>query len=115
MSPQFVERFYRGNESFVRRLKLERELEWHNGIPFSSVCAVARTSWNLGGSYILGIFAGCVNTIHFTPSGRTLISGSDDQCIVLGDWQVCISFTLCVIFLHYTRVRLPQASRQGPG
>jgi hypothetical protein len=35
ISPQFVERFYRGNESFVtfRRLKLERELEWHNGIP----------------------------------------------------------------------------------
>ncbi len=32
MSPQFVERYYRGNESFVRRLKLERELEWHSGI-----------------------------------------------------------------------------------
>eukprot|EP00961_Rhodomonas_salina_P224478 3034807-Rhodomonas_salina.2 len=30
---------------------------------------------------------GCVNTVHFTPSGRWLITGSDDQMVVIGDWQ----------------------------
>ncbi|KAK9809355.1 hypothetical protein WJX73_008283 [Symbiochloris irregularis] len=30
---------------------------------------------------------GCVNTVSFTPEGDTLISGSDDQAIILWDWE----------------------------
>ncbi|WOL01927.1 hypothetical protein Cni_G10646 [Canna indica] len=29
---------------------------------------------------------GCVNTIHFNPSGDLLVSGSDDNCIILWNW-----------------------------
>ena len=30
---------------------------------------------------------GCVNTVSFTPEGDTLISGSDDQQIILWEWE----------------------------
>ena len=30
---------------------------------------------------------GCVNTVSFTPDGETLVSGSDDQTIVLWNWE----------------------------
>eukprot|EP00246_Nothoceros_aenigmaticus_P001171 TRINITY_DN1156_c0_g1_i2.p1 TRINITY_DN1156_c0_g1~~TRINITY_DN1156_c0_g1_i2.p1 ORF type:complete len:486 (+),score=59.71 TRINITY_DN1156_c0_g1_i2:283-1740(+) len=29
---------------------------------------------------------GCVNTVHFSPSGELLVSGSDDRYIVFWDW-----------------------------
>ncbi|KAJ7531058.1 hypothetical protein O6H91_14G030900 [Diphasiastrum complanatum] len=29
---------------------------------------------------------GCVNTVHFSPSGEFLVSGSDDRIIVFWDW-----------------------------
>lgn len=30
--------------------------------------------------------AGCVNTVSFNPSGEILVSGSDDQEIILWNW-----------------------------
>jgi DDB1- and CUL4-associated factor 8 len=30
---------------------------------------------------------GCVNTVSFTPDGDRLISGSDDQKIIIWDWS----------------------------
>lgn len=30
---------------------------------------------------------GCVNTVHFNPSGEILVSGSDDRRIILWDWM----------------------------
>lgn len=30
--------------------------------------------------------AGCVNTVHFNPSGELLLSGSDDRRIIFWDW-----------------------------
>ncbi len=59
-SPQKFSRSVRSSPGLIRRLVLERQHCWHNG---------------------------CVNTISFTPSGASLISGSDDRHIVLGDWQ----------------------------
>ncbi|CAI5500806.1 unnamed protein product [Closterium sp. Naga37s-1] len=35
---------------------------------------------------VLASHRGCVNTVAFTPSGSHLLSGSDDQRIVLWDW-----------------------------
>ncbi|MCO5611216.1 hypothetical protein L7F22_065467 [Adiantum nelumboides] len=35
--------------------------------------------------------AGCVNTVHFNPSGEILVSGSDDRRIVFWDWAAKIS------------------------
>ncbi|GJP52817.1 hypothetical protein CLOM_g11907 [Closterium sp. NIES-68] len=35
---------------------------------------------------VLASHHGCVNTVAFTPSGQRLLSGSDDQRIVLWDW-----------------------------
>lgn len=34
----------------------------------------------------LGGHAGCVNTVHFNPSGELLVSGSDDRRIIFWDW-----------------------------
>jgi WD repeat-containing protein 42A len=59
-SPQRFNRSILGCPALVSRLVLEGQHEWHQG---------------------------CVNTISFTPSGTSLISGSDDRHIVLGDWQ----------------------------
>jgi WD40 repeat protein len=30
---------------------------------------------------------GCVNTVAFDPTGRLLVSGSDDQAIMLWNWE----------------------------
>jgi len=59
-SPQKFTRSVRGSSALISRLQLEGQHTWHNG---------------------------CVNTISFTPSGNSLISGSDDRHIVIGDWQ----------------------------
>lgn len=32
--------------------------------------------------------AGCVNTVHFSPDGQLLVSGSDDMQIFFWDWQL---------------------------
>ena len=53
-------RSIRGSTALVSRMRLSWQHDWHNG---------------------------CVNTISFTQSGKWLISGSDDQHIVMGDWQ----------------------------
>ncbi|KAL4458237.1 hypothetical protein ABPG75_013102 [Micractinium tetrahymenae] len=47
--------------TLVKRLKLERTLEGHDG---------------------------CVNTVHFSPDGQLLVSGSDDMQICFWDWQL---------------------------
>ena len=59
-SPLRFTRLMRADESFTRRLQLHGVHEWHDG---------------------------CVNTISFTEGGDQLISGSDDQQIVLGCWE----------------------------
>lgn len=48
-----------GCEDLIRRFHLYAELDGH---------------------------VGCVNTVHFNPSGEILVSGSDDREIVLWDW-----------------------------
>eukprot|EP00250_Pteridium_aquilinum_P003300 c13624_g1_i1 orf=2-589(-) len=48
-----------GCEDLIRRFHLYAELDGH---------------------------VGCVNTVHFNPSGEILVSGSDDKEIVLWDW-----------------------------
>ena len=35
---------------------------------------------------LLDEHAGCVNTVHFSPSGELLLSGSDDLNIIIWDW-----------------------------
>ena len=35
---------------------------------------------------LLDAHGGCVNTVHFTPTGDLLLSGSDDLQIILWDW-----------------------------
>ncbi|XP_066537161.1 DDB1- and CUL4-associated factor 8 [Hoplias malabaricus] len=57
-SAQFVRRVC-GSRSFVQRLELQGRLERHSG---------------------------CVNTLHFNPSGSRLASGSDDLRVIIWDW-----------------------------
>lgn len=52
-----------GCEDLIKRLKLFTKLEWHDG---------------------------CVNTVHFNPSGELLVSASDDTEIVIWDWAANI-------------------------
>lgn len=49
------------SQTLVKRLKLERILDGHDG---------------------------CVNTVHFSPDGQLLVSGSDDMQICFWDWQL---------------------------
>ncbi|KAJ0058864.1 hypothetical protein NL108_001096, partial [Boleophthalmus pectinirostris] len=57
---QFVRRVC-GARGLVQRLELQGKLERH---------------------------AGCVNTLHFNPSGTRLASGSDDLRVIIWDWAV---------------------------
>lgn len=57
-SAQFV-RSVCGSRGLVQRLELQARLERHSG---------------------------CVNTLHFNPSGTRLASGSDDLRVVIWDW-----------------------------
>ncbi|XP_028831346.1 DDB1- and CUL4-associated factor 8 isoform X2 [Denticeps clupeoides] len=57
-SQQFVRRVC-GSRGLVQRLELQGRLEKHSG---------------------------CVNTLHFNPSGTRLASGSDDLRVVIWDW-----------------------------
>lgn len=57
-SAQFVRRVC-GSRGLVQRLELQARLERHSG---------------------------CVNTLHFNPSGTRLASGSDDLRVVIWDW-----------------------------
>ncbi|XP_028986533.1 DDB1- and CUL4-associated factor 8 isoform X2 [Betta splendens] len=59
-SRQFVRRVC-GARGLVQRLELQGRLERHTG---------------------------CVNTVHFNPSGTRLASGSDDLRVVIWDWAV---------------------------
>lgn len=59
-SYQFVRRVC-GARGLVQRLELQGRLERHNG---------------------------CVNTLHFNPSGTRLASGSDDLRVVIWDWAI---------------------------
>ena len=59
-APQFVRRVC-GARGLVQRLELQGRLERHTG---------------------------CVNTLHFNPSGTRLASGSDDLRVVIWDWAV---------------------------
>uniref|UniRef100_A0A672JR26 Uncharacterized protein n=1 Tax=Salarias fasciatus TaxID=181472 RepID=A0A672JR26_SALFA len=59
-SHQFVRRVC-GARGLVQRLELQGRLERHTG---------------------------CVNTLHFNPSGTRLASGSDDLRVVIWDWAV---------------------------
>ncbi|XP_076004409.1 DDB1- and CUL4-associated factor 8 [Genypterus blacodes] len=59
-SHQFVRRVC-GARGLVQRLELQGRLERHTG---------------------------CVNTLHFNPSGTRLASGSDDLQVVIWDWAV---------------------------
>ncbi|CAL1580443.1 unnamed protein product [Knipowitschia caucasica] len=59
-APQFVRRVC-GARGLVQRLELQGKLERH---------------------------AGCVNTLHFNPSGTRLASGSDDLRVIIWDWAV---------------------------
>ncbi|RVE62117.1 hypothetical protein OJAV_G00177480 [Oryzias javanicus] len=59
-SQQFVRRVC-GARGLVQRLELQGRLERHTG---------------------------CVNTLHFNPSGTRLASGSDDLRVVVWDWAV---------------------------
>lgn len=57
---QFVRRVC-GARGLVQRLELQGRLEKHTG---------------------------CVNTLHFNPSGSRLASGSDDLRVVIWDWAI---------------------------
>lgn len=57
---QFVRRVC-GARGLVQRLELQGRLERHTG---------------------------CVNTLHFNPSGTRLASGSDDLRVVIWDWAI---------------------------
>ncbi|KAM6989965.1 DDB1- and CUL4-associated factor 8 [Tautogolabrus adspersus] len=59
-SHQFVRRVC-GARGLVQRLELQGRLEKHTG---------------------------CVNTLHFNPSGTRLASGSDDLRVVIWDWAI---------------------------
>lgn len=59
-SQQFVRRVC-GARGLVQRLELQGRLERHTG---------------------------CVNTLHFNPSGTRLASGSDDLRVVIWDWAI---------------------------
>lgn len=59
-SHQFVRRLC-GARGLVQRMELQGRLERHTG---------------------------CVNTLHFNPSGTRLASGSDDLRVVIWDWAV---------------------------
>mmetsp|Transcript_49947 Transcript_49947/g.118139 ORF Transcript_49947/g.118139 Transcript_49947/m.118139 type:complete len:119 (+) Transcript_49947:237-593(+) len=59
-SPLRLTRTVRAAGAFARRLELEAVHDWHDG---------------------------CVNTISFTEGGDQLISGSDDEKIVIGRWE----------------------------
>lgn len=59
-SHQFVRRVC-GARGLVQRMELQGRLERHTG---------------------------CVNTLHFNPSGTRLASGSDDLRVVIWDWAV---------------------------
>ena len=59
-SQQFVRRVC-GARGLVQRLELQGRLERHTG---------------------------CVNTLHFNPSGTRLASGSDDLRVIIWDWAV---------------------------
>lgn len=59
-SHQFVRRVC-GARGLVQRLELQGRLERHTG---------------------------CVNTVHFNPSGTRLASGSDDLRVVIWDWAI---------------------------
>ncbi|XP_034038740.1 DDB1- and CUL4-associated factor 8 [Thalassophryne amazonica] len=59
-SHQFVRRVC-GARGLVQRLELQGHLEQHSG---------------------------CVNTLHFNPSGTRLASGSDDLRVIIWDWAI---------------------------
>ena len=56
---QILKKRLYSQKSFVKRFKIEKRLEIHNG---------------------------CVNCVSFSHSGHLLASGSDDLRIVLWDW-----------------------------
>ena len=63
------------NTHLLHRLKLDKLLDEHDG---------------------------CVNTVHFTPSGDLLLSGSDDLQIIIWDWAtggsgLLVGWGLCMM------------------
>lgn len=59
-SPVKFQQHFGQSLDLIQRLQLDKKLEGHSG---------------------------CVNTVAFTPSGESLVSGSDDLHINVWDWQ----------------------------
>ncbi|XP_001632024.3 DDB1- and CUL4-associated factor 8 isoform X2 [Nematostella vectensis] len=59
LSPGYFTKRASGSTGLVQRLKLHSNLKYHDG---------------------------CVNTLHYSPTGELLASGSDDLDIVIWDW-----------------------------
>lgn len=74
------------SSTLVKRLQLERTLEGHDG---------------------------CVNTVHFSPCGQLLVSGSDDMQIFFWDWHLGTR-TLAFHSGHHNNVRGGDVAAGGP-
>ncbi|XP_012670809.1 DDB1- and CUL4-associated factor 8 [Clupea harengus] len=63
-----------------------REIGWGSGQFVRHVCGARGLVQRLELQGRLERHTGCVNTLHFNPSGTRLASGSDDLRVVIWDW-----------------------------
>ncbi len=77
------------NPTTTFRALCERETSLHSNpnLVRTTLSSSLTTLHRLKLDRLLDGHAGCVNTVHFNPSGDLLLSGSDDLKVIIWDWS----------------------------